>query len=359
MRRHLSFLILMLVFALGVSGARATDAPFTVSGVKVDASAASASEAFRIAVDGGRHAAWDTLVHRLTREADWARVPAIDDDSLRKMISGYQVANEMRSTTRYVAEVTYTFNGDMVRQFLRGANIAYAVSAAPPLLVVPLAPSYSPSSPWTAAWAANRMAAGTVPLQVPTGDALDATILDPIAFDTGAWSDVQPAASRVHASQAALVLAGPVSAGHMTVSIRILSPAAPQVLPPVQVPVVPGAPAANIYADAVTAAGGAIGEAWKTRSAIDFNHRSTLTAEVRLDSLAQWGAIQQKLAMVPVVTNVNVAALSIGEARIVLSYAGSPVQLKDFLSQAALELSSRDGVWWLSAQAVDGGMVSP
>ena len=357
MRRFLFLLFLVAALGPGLSAARAAGGPFTVSGVKVDASGASASEAFNIAVDGGRHRAWTALVHRLTRQEDWGRIPDIDDDILRKMITGYQVTDERRSTTRYMADVTYTFNGDLVRRFLRDANIAYAVSASPPLLVVPLAPSYSATSSWTGAWAANRMAAGNVPLQVPMGDALDATMLGPISFDTGAWSDVQPAASRVHASQAALVLAGPISGGHMTVSIRILSPAAPQMLPPVLVAVSPGEPTAQIYADAVQLAGQAIGEAWKARSTIDFNERATLTAEVRLDSLAQWGMIQQRLATVPVVTHVNVAAMTIGQARIVLSYAGTADQLRDFLSQAALALTSRDGVWWLSVQSADGGMV--
>lgn len=359
MRRYLFLLLFIAISGLPFSAARAAEAPFTVSGVKVDASAASASEAFNSAVNGGRRAAWEVLVRRLTREQDWPKIPTIDDDTLRTMITGYQVADEKRSTTRYVASVTYTFNGDMVRRFLRGVNVAYAVSAAPPLLVVPLAPSYSPTSGWTAAWAANRMAAGSAPLQVPVGDAIDSTLLAPVDFAIASWSDVQPAASRVHASQAALVLAGRPSAGHMTVSIRILSPAAPQALPPVDVPVALDAPPGRAYADAVAAAGAAIGEAWKARTAIDFNQRSTITAEVRLDSLAQWGAIQRKLAAVPVVTHINVAAMDIGQARIVISYAGRADQLKDFLSQASLALSSRDGAWWLSARAADGGVTNP
>ena len=359
MRRYLFVLLFIAVSGLPASAVRAADDPFAVAGVKVDASAASASEAFNIAVNGGRHAAWETLVHRLTREQDWAQIPAIDDDTLNKMISGYQVADERRSTTRYVASVTYTFNADMVRRFLRSANVAYAASAATPWLVVPLAPSYAPASAWTAAWAGNRMAGGAVPLQSPSGDALDTTLLAPIEFGTASWNDVQPAASRAHASQAALVLAGPPSAGHMSVSIRILSPTGSQSLPPVIVAVPPGTAPAKGYADAAEAATEAIGEAWKARSAIDFNRHSTITAEVQLDSLAQWGAIQRKLATVPIVMNVNVAAMNLGQARIVISYAGTPAQLKDFLSQAALALSSRDGGWWLSAQAADGGVTNP
>ena len=47
------------------------------------------------------------------------------------------------------------------------------------------------------------------------------------------------------------------------------------------------------------------------------------------------------------VTDVNVAAMNIGQARIVITYAGTTAQLSDFLSQATLALTSRDGIWWL------------
>lgn len=359
MHRYLFALVFLGLCLLPLGAARAGEDPFTVSNIKVDATASSASEAFNIAVDGGRRNAWDRLVHRLTRQQDWARVPAVDDVTLQRMIRGYQVADEKRSTTRYVAAVTYTFNSEMVRRFLRGANIAYADSAAKPLLVIPLAPAYAPGSKWTAAWAAARTAAGGVPLVLPGGDPLDSSALTPIRFDTAEWSDVEPLASRFRAAHAALVLAKPPASGRMVLKIRILSSGPAQNLPDVDVPIPPGTQPQKGYGDAALAAAAAIGDAWKSRTAIDFNQRSTLTAEVRLDSLALWGAIQQKLAAVPIVTNINVAAMNIGQARIVISYAGTPAQLDDFLSQAALDLTNRGGAWWLSAKAADGGMVSP
>ena len=192
----------------------------------------------------------------------------------------------------------------------------------------------------------------------PSATALDSSILEPIDFNVAMWSDVQPVASRVHANQAALVLAERPSSRRMTIRIRILSPAAPQTLAPVEVTLAPNTPPLTAYGQAMNAASQAIADAWKARSAIDFNRRSTLTAQVHIDSLAQWGAIQQKLATVPVVTHVNVAAMTLGQAQLVIDYAGTQSQLDDFLSQASLSLSSRDGVWWLSAQSGDGGMVS-
>lgn len=357
MSRHLFALVILGLCLLPLGAACAGDDPFTVGNIKVDASASSASEAFNIAVNAGRRNAWDVLVHRLTRQEDWAKVPPMDDVTLQRIIRGYLVADERRSTTRYVATVTYTFSPDMVRRFLRSANVAYADSGAKPILVIPLAPGYVPQSKWTAAWAGARNAAG-LPLVIPSGDPSDIAALGPLRFETAVWSDIEPLVSRAHAAQAAVVLAKPPASGHMVLKIRILSPGPEQNLPDVDVPIPPGTQPEKGYGDAALAAAAAIGDAWKARTVIDFNRHATLTADVRFDSLAQWSAIQQKLTAVPIVTDVDVAAMNIGEARIVIGYAGTPAQLDDFLSQAALGLENRDGTWWLSAKP-PGGVVTP
>ncbi len=191
-----------------------------------------------------------------------------------------------------------------------------------------------------------------------TTESLDLAALGPLHFETAAWSDIEPLASRAHAVQTALVLAKPPASGHMMLKIRLLSPGPVQDLPDVDVSIPPGTQPEKGYGDAALAAAAAIGDAWKARAAIDFNQHATLMADVRFDSLAQWSAMQQKLASVPIVTDVVIAAMNIGEARIAIGYAGTPAQLDDFLSQAALGLENRGGTWWLSAKP-SGGVVAP
>ena len=163
------------------------------------------------------------------------------------------------------------------------------------MLLIPMAPDYAPRLGLGAAWTGTRLAAGAVPLVLPAGDALDRSTLGPIDFESVSWDDVQPVASRAHAAQAALVWrSGLRRPDHR--EDAILSASLPQTLPPLDVPVAAGARRDQAYATAADAAAQAIGNAWKARSAIDFSQRSTLIAEVVVDSLAQWGAIQQKLA---------------------------------------------------------------
>src|SRR5579859_6103299 len=83
---------------------------YSVSNVHVDATGASSTEALNTAIAQGRGKAFQIVYRRLTRQADWVKQPALDAAGLLRISRGYNIANERRSTTRYVADVTYMFN---------------------------------------------------------------------------------------------------------------------------------------------------------------------------------------------------------------------------------------------------------
>ena len=121
---------------------------FTVSGIHVDVTARSSTEAFTTAIASGRPQAFQILFRRLTQQKDWTRQPNLDAAGLTRLSRGYNVANERRSTTRYVADVTYLFNPDAVARLLRGANIAFTMPGPPvPSVMSPAATTTATASP--------------------------------------------------------------------------------------------------------------------------------------------------------------------------------------------------------------------
>jgi hypothetical protein len=350
MQRIAFVLMLGLACVFSLARAHAAEDPFTVSGISVDATAASASVAQNIAINQGRDRAWATLYKRLTKQQDWGRQPPLDDITLQRMIKNYVVSNERRSTTRYVANVSYQFNPDAVRRLLRTQNIAYVDIDAKPVLVIPMSPGYSAHAPWAQIWAQPKYATGAVPLVTPVGDPLDAQALGALNFATAQWLDVEPAASRVHATDAFLVQAT-AGKGNITVAIRKLGAGAPAPIPNIVVPVRPGETPQQAYGAAADAAATTIVDVWKSRSAIDFNKRYKLTATAHIDSLADWGLLMQKLSTVPVVTEVQVVAMNVGEARIAISYVGTPEQLQAVAAQSSLDLSNSGGGWQIAVAA--------
>ena len=314
----------------------------------MDATGASPAEAFNAAMAQGRPKAWQILFRRLTRQQDWTRQPELDDAALIRILRDSSIANERRSTTRYVADVTFSFNPEAVNRLLQGAGIAFTQGAARRILIVPMSPGFQ-MGPWAQALNAPPLKNSVVPFAV--ADAADAAGLSNLNFDTASWNDVAAAAKRFNASEAAL-LQVVYANGKVTVNIRRIGLGEAPVKSSVDVPLMQTL--STTYPAAASDAIGAIEEMWKTRAAIDFSQRGRLQVNVSMASLAQWGAIQTALADADDVTGVTVNAMDIGFAQISIAYQGSSDQLRDTLGDAGLTLAPvRGGNWTLAMKDSD------
>jgi hypothetical protein len=341
LHRFLPVLILALFMAPGA--ARAAGGLFTVADIHVDAAAASSTEAMNAAIVQGRSRAFQILFRRLTRQQDWDRQPPLDAGALLRLSRGFTTANERRSTTRYVADITYVFNPDAVARLLRANAIAYAQTPARRVLVIPMSPQVS-HGPWSQALANPALQDSMVPYVVANAE--EAAGLSGLDFNTATWNDVAAVAVREQAAQA--VLAQAVYAnGHITVNIRRLGPGEPPAKTQVDVPLMQTV--GTTYPAAADAAVHAIEDLWKSRNVIDYSQRGRITADLRIVSLPQWADVQNQLAGVNNVTGVTVVAMDMAYARLSIAYIGNIDQLRDAMGASGLTLTSRGGQWQLSA----------
>ena len=255
---------------------------------------------------------------------------------------GYNIANERRSTTRYVADVTYLFNPASVARTLRAAQIAFSQAQAKRILLIPMSPTVSHGA-WAQALAAPAFRETTVPFNLLAAD--DDADLASLNFDAATWNDVSAVAAKNRVTEVGL--AQVVSAnGKLTVNIRRLGLGEQPSKVSADVPLLQNASAT--YPAAAQAAVRTIEEMWKTRSAIDFSQRGRLTADVRIASLEQWGEIQSTLGSVSNVTGFTVTAMDMNYARINLNYLGGIDQTREALAGAGLSLTNRGGQWMLA-----------
>ena len=346
----MSFRILA-VFALALLFAPAVVRPalaqenslFTVSGVHLDASGASSTEALNSAIAQGRAKAFQILYRRMTRQADWPRQPALDGAALLRLSRGYSIANERRSTTRYVADVTFLFNPEAVARLLRASQIAFSQTQARRILVIPMSPGVG-HGPWASALASPALRDSLVPFTVLAPE--DDAGLAGLNFDAAGWSDVAAVAAKNHVTEVGLVQAV-YAGGKMTVNIRRLGASEQQAKAQVEVPMT--GTVGTSYPVAAQAAVRAMEDLWKARTAIDFSQRGKLTVDVRIADLGQWGEIQTQLAGISNVTGATVTAMTTGYARMNLTYQGSLEQLREALGGAGLSLSNRSGQWMLAS----------
>jgi hypothetical protein len=343
--RFTFFAALALTFAalLAFSGPAAAQDLYTVADIHVDAVGPSSTEAFNTAILQGRPRAFQILYRRLTRQQDWAKEPPLDGPALVRLSRSYTVANERRSTTRYVADVTYLFSPDSVARLLRGLNIAYTAATARRILVVAMSPGVT-HGPWAQALAAPGLQDAVLPFEV-AGPGDDKALGD-LNFDTAGFSDVAAAATRIPATEAALVQAVYAN-GKVTVNIRRLGLGVAPSKTSVDVPLLQTV--GTTYPAAAQAAVHALEDMWKARSAVDFSQRGKLSADVRIASLDQWGELQKNLAANSNVTQVTVTAMDIGYVRVAVCYIGTSDQLRDALGAAGISLTNRNGQWMLAS----------
>lgn len=345
---RLPALVAALVLPLLLMPQAVAENTFEVANIHVDGSGKSVAEARLAAIAAGRPVAWSTLFRRLTRHEDWGRQPQLDAAQLQKLVIGYFPTNERRSTTRYVADVTYTFNPEGVARVLQTAGIPYTSVAAKRILLVPMATGYAPRSAFTQAFASPRFASAPVPFALPVGDAADVAALSPLTFDTANWDNVAAAASRVKAAEAVLVMAQPVG-NKLVLSLKRLAPGTMPSKSSTDVPMLQG-PAAT-YPGAADAAVRAIDDLWKNQKVVDYSQKGKLIADLRVASLAQFAQLETAIAAVPNVSGVNVVAMDIGAARLSIGYIGTVEQLRQALSQSGIVLSQRGGVWQIAGAA--------
>ena len=343
-RLAILFLVAVTAFAAPVRAAPARPDLFSITGIKVEASAESAISARDAAMSQGRAAAWTKLFHRLTTAANWRKQPALNEKALERMIRGFEVANERRSTTRYLAEVSFHFNPNAVRNLLRQSNIPYTEARSPPVLVIPLVAGgsgFDPVGAWTAAWKDAGLQQGLVPFITPASDDPDLDLLDRPDVTQLDWNALTAMARRYNAAAVILAVA---SEDAKTVQMIELSPAG-------RVAASFAYAQSSFSADAQAVAERAE-DTWKSRNAVDYAVRSQLVADVQFDSLDDWARIRAGLAAVRSIADVDVMGLTLHEAEIGLTYSGRPEQLRDALAQQKLELLNMDGLFTLQQAAV-------
>ena len=141
--------------------------PFTVTGIPVDSTGDNAIEAQTTAISEGQVYASELLIARLTLPQERASkgVPPLTADIVAPMIRALSVANEKRSTDRYLGDITVAFNPSQVQQFLRGSGLTMITTQARPRLVLP---TYNgriwTENAWSEAWANDAFANALTPI---------------------------------------------------------------------------------------------------------------------------------------------------------------------------------------------------
>ena len=180
--RIFGFFVLTLMWSLN---ALAGD-PYTVSGVSVDATADNALAAQTQAISEGQMHAANILIDRMTLAKDRAAkgFRGVSQEDGSKMIRALEIANEKRSSNRYLGDITVAFNRSAVSQYMRAKGLTLVSTQSRNRLVIPTIEGEAlwSSNEWADAWQDANIEYALTPMQAITPRSeLDRIITDPYA----------------------------------------------------------------------------------------------------------------------------------------------------------------------------------
>jgi hypothetical protein len=347
MSRLAAFLFAMLMMAAPAFAQTVSDG-FTVRGIDVDVTAASANAAKEEAVAEAQRKAFRELLDRLiTSAGDRDRLPKTD---ALAYVRDYTVEQERTSAVRYIASLTVRFNPGAVKKLLRDAGIAYAEARTRPVVVVPLYRNaagvalWDDPNPWRTAWAGVG-GGGLVPLVVPPGDLSDVQTLTPDQALANDAARLTTLGARWRTSDVLVALAAPAGDGkRLDVTLTGL-PGTPLPFDSVAYDAKAGETADQLLARAARDVARAVDAAYKQANAAGGGAAEALSAIVPLSGFEDWLAVRDRLSHVPLVRSWELVSLSKAEAAVVLHAAADQEKVKAALANAGLRLEWGGSFW--------------
>ncbi len=296
------FALVFTLLALAVPRAFAAD-PFTVAGINVDATAATAIEAQIQAMGDGQIAAAAVLFNRLTLEQERAvnPLPELSPEVVQRLIRAMEPGKERRSANRYLGEVTVAFNPSQVQQFLSDNNLTMVSSQARDRLVIVRETGLRGTNPLQTAFSDPRLSHALTPLQAASAE--DAAFLSASPSD----EELKALAAKYGLNQILIV----ESSGNVTdISLDTGNRQSFYISP---------VPSDGSFADRVIAR---LEADWKQASAVVASEVVTTAVSVLYTSHSDWITLQDAINTSAQIKGARLDALSKDGALMTISYGG-------------------------------------
>lgn len=346
LRRTLPALVAILCASWALpSAGQTTKSIYSVSGVPIDATAASSTVAKSQALTAGRQVAFQRLVSRVTLPEDIQAkggIPVIAPDVLERMIASYSVSDEKSSTVRYLARLTVEFDATAVKSWLTSFGATPINSRALPLAVFPFAPN-APEPDRVAlstAWRSAGLESELVPLALSSVPAVE-----------NQFPAYEAAAKAAGAGGAVLASVQTTEAnGTLTAMTKVtkLENGARFELGSAQASVPAPSAAARSTAiqtlmdKSVIAASNLVQLEWKRRAVVRGGQVASVAVTAEYSSLEEWNAIRNALGRSTIIRDIRIEAISKDGALLTIAYTGSEAQLQTDVAQSRLTLQSED-----------------
>lgn len=348
-----SFVVLCAGLFLFSGIVHADDPLFSVHGIKVDVTAASAVEARTQAFEKAQQDAFKMLAERLLPEDEASRFTPPPASVISPMVKDFEITGEQLSRIQYIGTYSFRFKDSAIRSFFADKNVSFTDIRSKPVLILPFLQTgtsiilWGEANTWLAAWGRTDTKQGLVPVQIPIGDLADVSDIkddEALTYDVLKLRNI---VNRYGAGEAIIVIAHPkwnnpdqaAPPQSLDVMIYRTDTGAPGFIKSLSVTTANQTDNETLFDSAVRITRQTFQSDWKDKTSVSLDTKSTLHIKVRFATLREWTETQKILRNVPGVSAMRVVRLAPKQAEIELTYGGSEDNLRLALSQSDIILS--------------------
>lgn len=329
---------------------------FKIANFPIEARAANAVAAKKVAIADGQSAALRSLLKRIVPVGAYGRLRQMGEVDAAQYVDGISVRGEQNSATEYFASLDFTFSADGVRDLLRQRGIPFIDQQASESKLVPIVLGDDggirpDAGSWSKIWKSLDVANALTPLDVAEWPAsLHQDVVSALA--QGDDSRGMRIVSTEFGSQQVVVASATVdnSAKRLKVSVNGRDAVGP-INWSRDYRIYDGDSAYAMELAAVVTLGVLEGR-WKAAQARQSGGIAALTQpeigvrlEVLFDGARDWYRMQNELSSVSGVRNFRVNAVSARSADVSMSYPGGAGGLANVLARHGYQMTNSGGYW--------------
>ena len=370
------FCVALSLSAAGAAPAIAAkaDKAFTVGNYPVEASDKNAVAAKDKALADGQQAAFRSLLKRIVPVTSYKQLSRLSKLKATDMVSGVAVRSERNSSTKYIANLDFSFEPQVVRAALSKEGIPFVEVQAPTLTIVPVNQQGNPpdtkgdTGSWRDAWKAldldhtltpikledlkSTVHADTIKMLLNKDDNAIRILTGEYKTDLVVLAIVEPdlAAKKMLVTLAGQDAVGPlflkrsyrIADGDLNYTSELAAIVALGVLEG-RWKAVKGSPIAAVDPAQSAQPAWSANTSGPTTSGV--GEPVSLVAE--FGSLAQWNEIRTQLLDTPGVESLGILSVSARNAEVSLNYPGGIRGLANALGARGLSLTDTSSGWTL------------
>ena len=374
MIRSFSQLILLIIFAFSFSHEVSCQAvteyqeAFRVANIHVDVTAKTASAARKEALAFGEKEAFNLLLKRLTMRIDHSRLPKLGAEEIASYVQDFGVSNEKTSQIRYLADLTFRFKPEDIRQLLRENEVVFAETISKPSLILPVyqvagaVSLWDNPNSWREAWIKTPKIkeATMVPMVFGKGDLTDISLMSAELAVKGDKQRILSLAERHKVRTVLVVLASLGSTGQglkvLDVTVLRYGQNNSEKLYATQIRAKKDEGIGALLSRSANEIISIIEDLWKAKNLLRFESVGVIAAVLPIKSLKEWVDAKKRFDKVAVIESIDLVLFSRTEVRLNIHFIGENKQLKLALAQVDMELSEGQGHWTLKPQQSKGSL---